>query len=86
MHALSPADPPPPLTLSLVQVTKVLVRNLNKIIDVNWYPVEEAQKSNVRHRPMGIGVQGLADTFIKVSGDSLLLSCSICAYGPDRSW
>ncbi|CAN0241079.1 unnamed protein product, partial [Hapterophycus canaliculatus] len=48
------------------QVTKVLVRNLNKIIDVNWYPVEEAQKSNVRHRPMGIGVQGLADTFIKV--------------------
>lgn len=44
----------------------MLVRNLNKIIDVNWYPVEEAQKSNVRHRPMGIGVQGLADTFIKV--------------------
>ncbi|CAM9141847.1 unnamed protein product [Scytosiphon promiscuus] len=50
----------------LFEVTKVLVRNLNKIIDVNWYPVEEAQKSNVRHRPMGIGVQGLADTFIKM--------------------
>lgn len=53
----------------------MLVRNLNKIIDVNWYPVEEAQKSNVRHRPMGIGVQGLADTFIKVRGDSFPVSC-----------
>lgn len=42
------------------------MRNLNKIIDLNWYPVEEAKKSNVRHRPMGVGVQGLADTFIKV--------------------
>lgn len=50
----------------MYQVTKVLVRNLNKIIDLNWYPVEEAQKSNLRHRPMGVGVQGLADTFIKV--------------------
>lgn len=62
------------------QVTKVLVRNLNKIIDVNWYPVEEAQKSNVRHRPMGIGVQGLADTFIKVcsgSGRRLVGGCPV---------
>ncbi|CAB1111582.1 unnamed protein product [Ectocarpus sp. CCAP 1310/34] len=50
----------------LFEVTKVLVRNLNKIIDVNWYPVEEAQRSNARHRPMGIGVQGLADAFIKM--------------------
>lgn len=56
----------PPLWRTYFQVTKVLVRNLNKIIDINWYPVEEARKSNVRHRPMGIGVQGLADTFIKV--------------------
>ena len=59
------------------QVTKVLVRNLNKIIDVNWYPVEEAQKSNVRHRPMGIGVQGLADTFIKVSSSATLVSRAV---------
>ncbi|CBJ29920.1 conserved unknown protein [Ectocarpus siliculosus] len=50
----------------LFEVTKVFVRNLNKIIDVNWYPVEEAQHSNARHRPMGIGVQGLADAFIKM--------------------
>lgn len=48
----------------LSEVTKVVVRNLNKIIDVNYYPVEEARKSNMRHRPIGIGVQGLADAFI----------------------
>ena len=45
-------------------VTKVLTRNLNKIIDINYYPVPEARKSNMRHRPIGIGVQGLADAFI----------------------
>jgi ribonucleoside-diphosphate reductase subunit M1 len=38
--------------------------NLNKIIDINYYPVETARRSNMRHRPIGIGVQGLADTFI----------------------
>ena len=48
----------------LYQITKVVTRNLNKVIDVNYYPVEEARNSNVRHRPIGIGVQGLADTFI----------------------
>lgn len=48
----------------LKEVTKVITRNLNKIIDVNYYPVPEAEKSNKRHRPIGIGVQGLADTFI----------------------
>nr|CAB3265788.1 ribonucleoside-diphosphate reductase large subunit-like [Phallusia mammillata] len=48
----------------LYEVTKVVARNLNKIIDVNYYPVPEAKKSNFRHRPIGIGVQGLADTFI----------------------
>jgi ribonucleotide reductase alpha subunit len=47
-------------------VTKVIARNLNKIIDINYYPVEEARRSNMRHRPIGIGVQGLADTFIKM--------------------
>ncbi len=45
-------------------MTKVVTRNLNKIIDVNYYPVPEARKSNMRHRPIGIGVQGLADAFI----------------------
>ena len=48
----------------LYEITKVATRNLNKVIDVNYYPVEEARKSNMRHRPIGLGVQGLADTFI----------------------
>ncbi|CAM9108134.1 unnamed protein product, partial [Phaeothamnion confervicola] len=44
----------------------VVTRNLNKVIDVNYYPVAEARTSNMRHRPIGIGVQGLADAFIKM--------------------
>ena len=48
----------------LFEVTKVITNNLNKIIDINYYPVEEARNSNLRHRPIGIGVQGLADVFI----------------------
>jgi ribonucleoside-diphosphate reductase alpha chain len=48
----------------LYEITKVVTRNLNKIIDVNYYPVIEAENSNKRHRPIGIGIQGLADTFI----------------------
>lgn len=48
----------------LYEVTKTATRNLNKIIDINYYPVEEARRSNMRHRPIGIGVQGLADAFI----------------------
>jgi len=48
----------------LYEITKVATRNLNKVIDVNYYPVEEARKSNLRHRPIGLGVQGLADAFI----------------------
>ncbi|CAM8904148.1 unnamed protein product [Rhodiola kirilowii] len=48
----------------LAEVTKIVTTNLNKIIDVNFYPVETARNSNMRHRPIGIGVQGLADTFI----------------------
>jgi len=47
----------------LYDVSKVVTRNLNKVIDRNFYPVPEAKKSNMRHRPIGIGVQGLADTF-----------------------
>jgi ribonucleoside-diphosphate reductase alpha chain len=48
----------------LFEVTKVVTKNLNKIIDLNYYPVPEARKSNLRHRPIGIGVQGLADAFV----------------------
>ncbi|KAL9027316.1 MAG: hypothetical protein Q9196_004141 [Gyalolechia fulgens] len=47
----------------LHDVVRVLTRNLNKIIDVNHYPVPEARNSNMRHRPIGLGVQGLADAF-----------------------
>lgn len=48
----------------LFDVTYVITKNLNKVIDVNYYPVEAASRSNFRHRPIGIGVQGLADAFI----------------------
>lgn len=48
----------------LYEITKVVTRNLNKVIDVNYYPIPEARKSNMRHRPIGLGVQGLADAFI----------------------
>ena len=48
----------------LYDVTYVATRNLNKVIDVNYYPVPEARNSNMRHRPIGLGVQGLADAFI----------------------
>ena len=47
----------------LKEVTKFVTRNLNKIIDRNFYPVPEAERSNKRHRPIGIGIQGLADAF-----------------------
>ena len=50
----------------LHKVTKVVTKNLNKVIDVNYYPVPEARNSNMRHRPIGLGVQGLADTFMKL--------------------
>lgn len=48
----------------LYEITKVVTRNLNKVIDINYYPIEEARRSNMRHRPIGLGVQGLADVFI----------------------
>lgn len=48
----------------LFDVTKRVTRNLNKVIDRNYYPVQEAENSNMRHRPVGLGVQGLADAFI----------------------
>lgn len=48
----------------LLKVTKIVTCNLDKIIDVNYYPIPEARKSNFRHRPIGIGIQGLADAFL----------------------
>ena len=56
----------------LHRVVKIVTRNLNRVIDVNFYPVDKARKSNMRHRPIGIGVQGLADVYMmhKVSFDS----------------
>ncbi|KAJ3502396.1 hypothetical protein NLJ89_g8905 [Agrocybe chaxingu] len=57
----------------LHDVTKVVTYNLNRIIDVNYYPIPEARRSNMRHRPIGIGVQGLADAFmaLRMPFDSL---------------
>jgi len=56
----------------LKKVVKIVVRNLNKVIDINYYPTKETKVSNMRHRPIGIGVQGLADVFalLKISWES----------------
>ena len=48
----------------LMKICRVIVRNLNNVIDRNYYPIEKARTSNMKHRPMGIGVQGLADTYL----------------------
>jgi ribonucleotide reductase alpha subunit len=58
----------------LHRVTKIVAENLNNVIDINYYPIPETKKSNLSHRPIGIGVQGLADTFFKLrlGFDSLL--------------
>ena len=66
----------------LQEVTQVITENLNNIIDINFYPIPETKTSNNRHRPIGIGVQGLADTFIKMniaytSNDALELNKDI---------
>ena len=50
----------------LFKITKRVTKNLNRVIDRNYYPVKEAENSNFRHRPVGLGVQGLADTFINL--------------------
>ncbi len=50
----------------LFRITKRVTKNLNRVIERNYYPVKEAENSNLRHRPIGLGVQGLADTFIKL--------------------
>ena len=56
----------------LRKVVKIITRNLNRVIDINYYPTPETQRSNTRHRPIGIGVQGLADVFaiLKISWES----------------
>ena len=51
----------------LHQVTKVVTNNLNTVIDINFYPTDKTKRSNLRHRPIGIGIQGLADTFIMLN-------------------
>ena len=63
----------------LKMVAKVVTKNLTKIIDANFYPVIEARNSNMRHRPLGIGIQGLADAYIMMrypfeSDEALLLN------------
>ncbi len=50
----------------LVDVTRVVTRNLDKVIDITFYPTKEGKTANTRHRPIGIGIQGLADTFVKM--------------------
>ena len=56
----------------LIKTVKIVTRNLNKVIDINFYPIPETRTSNLRHRPIGIGVQGLADVFalLKIGFDS----------------
>ena len=58
--------------VELEKITRLVTRNLNKTIDVNWYPIKQARVSNLKHRPIGIGVQGLADVFqmLNMSYDS----------------
>ena len=49
--------------VKLKEVVKVAIKNLNRVIDINYYPTPETERSNMRHRPVGLGVQGLADVF-----------------------
>ena len=65
LKSLNPNGGPPFIFdfAKLHKVTQVVTRNLNRVIDKNYYPTEAARKSNMRHRPIGIGVQGLADVF-----------------------
>mmetsp|Transcript_167265 Transcript_167265/g.296170 ORF Transcript_167265/g.296170 Transcript_167265/m.296170 type:complete len:815 (-) Transcript_167265:268-2712(-) len=64
LSAFATADDKPYDFQGLYNVTKVATFNLNKVIDRNYYPVEEARRSNFKHRPIGLGVQGLADAFL----------------------
>ena len=51
----------------LHEITEIVIDNLNKVIDVNYYPIEKTRTSNMKHRPVGLGVSGLADVFIKMN-------------------
>lgn len=67
------------------KVSSIVVRNLNRVIDVNYYPIPEAKKSNMRHRPIGVGVQGLSDVFAMLglpweSDEAALLNKRIFAH------
>lgn len=67
------------------RVTKIVVKNLNRVIDINYYPIPEAKTSNMRHRPIGLGVQGLADVFAMLnlaweSDEATLLNKRIFAH------
>lgn len=50
----------------LHRIARIVTKNLNRIIDNNYYPIEQAKNSNMRNRPIGIGIQGLADALIKM--------------------
>tara|TARA_B110000285_G_scaffold141385_1_gene158176 strand:- start:908 stop:1654 length:747 start_codon:yes stop_codon:yes gene_type:complete len=50
----------------LHEITRTVTKNLNRVIDANYYPIKEAENSNMRHRPIGIGIQGMADTLIRM--------------------
>ncbi len=54
------------ITTNSTKLPTHITCNLNQVIDVNYYPIVEARNSNMRHRPIGIGVQGLADAFLKM--------------------
>ena len=51
----------------LHEIVKIVTENLNKVIDINYYPTENTRRSNMRHRPIGVGVQGLADVFMMMN-------------------
>ena len=51
----------------LHNVSKIVTENLNRVIDINYYPTEKTRRSNMRHRPIGLGVSGLADVFMKMN-------------------
>lgn len=63
-HSTDPSTPPTFDFEKLHEIAKIVTYNLNKVIDINYYPTEKTRLSNMRHRPIGIGVQGLADVFI----------------------
>ena len=70
--------------LAILQITSTVTYNLNKIIDISYYPIESARRSNMRHRPIGIGVQGLADAFILLGmpfdSPEVILQAQKCSY------